>query len=150
MTKCENVSAPSDPLAPPTSLTLSGGVGGGAKKRLVAPTLSLTLNQRDPQDPSCDSFSAAALSATDETPSLDINLDALETPSGSETGTLPDGVHDLEWEGESGRETGGKGQRYTFLGLRRHLTSVTQMTSRGPGRAGLWAWPGVRLSPQRV
>uniref|UniRef100_A0A3P9HZQ4 BCL2 interacting protein like n=1 Tax=Oryzias latipes TaxID=8090 RepID=A0A3P9HZQ4_ORYLA len=86
--------------APPTSLTLSGGVGGGAKKRLVAPTLSLTLNQRDPQDPSCDSFSAAALSATDETPSLDINLDALETPSGSETGTLPDGVHDLEWEGD--------------------------------------------------
>uniref|UniRef100_A0A3B3HZK2 BCL2 interacting protein like n=1 Tax=Oryzias latipes TaxID=8090 RepID=A0A3B3HZK2_ORYLA len=97
-----------DGFPPPTSLTLSGGVGGGAKKRLVAPTLSLTLNQRDPQDPSCDSFSAAALSATDETPSLDINLDALETPSGSETGTLPDGVHDLEWEDDLPRT--GKGR----------------------------------------
>uniref|UniRef100_A0A8C7WZ70 BCL2 interacting protein like n=1 Tax=Oryzias sinensis TaxID=183150 RepID=A0A8C7WZ70_9TELE len=108
VTECENVSTPSDSLAPPTSLTLSGGVGGGAKKRLVAPTLSLTLNQRDPQDPSSDSFSAAALSATDETPSLDINLDALETPSGSETGTLPDGVHDLEWEDDLPRT--GKGR----------------------------------------
>lgn len=64
----------------------------------------MTLNQRDPQDPSSDSFSAAALST--ETPSLDINLDALETPSGSETGTLPDSTHDLEWDGESVRQTG--------------------------------------------
>ncbi|XP_069576393.1 bcl-2/adenovirus E1B 19 kDa-interacting protein 2-like protein [Brachyistius frenatus] len=77
--------------APPTSLALSGTVGGGAKKRLVAPSLSLTLSHRD----SNDSFSAAALS---ETPSLDINLEALETPSDSETGTLPDSMHELEWD----------------------------------------------------
>lgn len=81
--------------APPTSLALSGAAGGGAKKRLVAPTLSLTLSGR-----SNDGFSAAALSATpDDTPSLDINLEALETPSGSETGT--DSTHELEWEGET-------------------------------------------------
>ncbi|KAM9309031.1 bcl-2/adenovirus E1B 19 kDa-interacting protein 2-like protein isoform 3-T3 [Pholidichthys leucotaenia] len=84
--------------APPTSLALSGNVGGGAKKRLVAPTLSLTLSRRDSNDRN-DSFSAAALSGTpEETPSLDINLEALETPSDSETGTLPDSMHDLEWE----------------------------------------------------
>ncbi|XP_029282886.1 bcl-2/adenovirus E1B 19 kDa-interacting protein 2-like protein [Cottoperca gobio] len=86
-------------VTPPTSLALSGAAGGGAKKRLVAPTLSLTLSRRDSHDPSSDSFSAAALSGTpEETPSLDINLEALETPSGSETGTLPDGVYELEWE----------------------------------------------------
>uniref|UniRef100_A0A3B4GBR6 Bcl-2/adenovirus E1B 19 kDa-interacting protein 2-like protein n=1 Tax=Pundamilia nyererei TaxID=303518 RepID=A0A3B4GBR6_9CICH len=81
-------------LALVTSLT-----GGGAKKRLVAPSLSLTLNRRDSNDR--NSFSAAALSGTpDDTPSLDINLEALETPSDSETGTLPDSMHDLEWDGE--------------------------------------------------
>ncbi|XP_037641617.1 bcl-2/adenovirus E1B 19 kDa-interacting protein 2-like protein isoform X1 [Sebastes umbrosus] len=80
--------------APPTSLALSG-----AKKRLVAPPLSLTLSGKDSHDQSNDGFSAAALSTTpEETPSLDINLEALETPSGSETGTLPDSTHDLEWE----------------------------------------------------
>uniref|UniRef100_A0A3B3VP31 BCL2 interacting protein like n=1 Tax=Poecilia latipinna TaxID=48699 RepID=A0A3B3VP31_9TELE len=62
------------------SLAPSGG--GGARKRLTAPALS---------DPNSDSFSAAALSGTpDDSPSLDINLEALETPSGSESGTLPD------------------------------------------------------------
>ncbi|XP_044215391.1 bcl-2/adenovirus E1B 19 kDa-interacting protein 2-like protein isoform X1 [Thunnus albacares] len=84
---------------PPTTLALSGTVGGGAKKRLVAPALSLTLSGKDSHDPSNDGFSAAALSATpDEMLSLDINLEALETPSDSETGTLPDSTHDLEWE----------------------------------------------------
>lgn len=74
---------------------------GGAKKRLVAPSLSLTLSRRDSHDPSSDGY--AALSVTpDETPSLDINLEALETPSGSETGTLPDSLHELEWDGETG------------------------------------------------
>uniref|UniRef100_A0A3Q3AJD4 BCL2 interacting protein like n=1 Tax=Kryptolebias marmoratus TaxID=37003 RepID=A0A3Q3AJD4_KRYMA len=83
--------------APPTSLSSAAG-GGGAKKRLVAPSLSLTLSHPDSQDLN-DSFSAAALSGTpEETPSLDINLEALETPSDSETGTLPDSMHDLEWE----------------------------------------------------
>lgn len=80
-------------LVPPTSLALSGAAGGGAKKRLVAPSLSLTLSH--------DGFSAAALSGTpDDMLSLDINLEALETPSDSETGTLPDSTHELEWDGE--------------------------------------------------
>uniref|UniRef100_A0A3Q3JQP4 CRAL-TRIO domain-containing protein n=1 Tax=Monopterus albus TaxID=43700 RepID=A0A3Q3JQP4_MONAL len=88
---------------PPTSLALSGTIGGGAKKRLVAPTLSLTLSHRNSQDASQDGFSAAALSVTpdetaDEMLSLDINLEALETPSDSETGTLPDSTHELEWD----------------------------------------------------
>lgn len=82
------------PPAPPSSLALSGtAVGGGAKKRLAAPSLSLTLSRRDSQDPSSEGL--APLS--EHTPSLDINLEALETPSGSESGTLPE----LEWEGES-------------------------------------------------
>ncbi|TDH11158.1 hypothetical protein EPR50_G00058040 [Perca flavescens] len=69
---------------PPPSLDLSGASGGGAKKRLPAPPLSLSLSRGDSVD-----FSAAALSATpDETLSFDFNLEALETPSGSETGTL--------------------------------------------------------------
>lgn len=89
----EEAASPS--AAPPSTLALSGAVGGGAKKRLVAPALSLTLSGKD----SHDGFSAAALSGTpDETLSLDINLEALETPSGSETGTLPDSTHELEWE----------------------------------------------------
>ncbi|XP_008296561.1 bcl-2/adenovirus E1B 19 kDa-interacting protein 2-like protein isoform X2 [Stegastes partitus] len=95
--------------APPTSLALSGTVGGVAKKRLVAPSLSLTLSGRDSHDLN-DSFSAAALSATpDETPSLDINLEALETPSDSETGTLPDSNPDLEWEDDLPRMGRGRG-----------------------------------------
>lgn len=62
----------------------------------MAPTLSVTLSPGD-CDPHADGF--VALSASpDETPSLDINLEALETPSGSESGTL----HELEWEGETG------------------------------------------------
>lgn len=87
--------AESPSAVPPTTLALSGTAGGGAKKRLTAPSLSLSLGRRD----SHDGFSAAALSATpDEALSLDINLEALETPSDSETGTLPDSTHDLEWE----------------------------------------------------
>ncbi|XP_005462432.1 bcl-2/adenovirus E1B 19 kDa-interacting protein 2-like protein isoform X2 [Oreochromis niloticus] len=91
----DDTESPAGESAPVTSLTLSGG--GRAKKRLVAPSLSLTLNRRDSNDR--NSFSAAALSGTpDDTPSLDINLEALETPSDSETGTLPDSMHDLEWD----------------------------------------------------
>lgn len=94
------------PVAPPSSLALSGAAGAGAKKRLVAPSLSLTLSRGNSHDPSHDGFSAAALSGTpDDTPSLDINLEALETPSGSETGTLPDSSHELEWDGETSATT---------------------------------------------
>ncbi|KAM3873563.1 bcl-2/adenovirus E1B 19 kDa-interacting protein 2-like protein [Diretmus argenteus] len=92
-----------DRPAPPTSLILSGTVGGGAKKRLAAPLLNLTLSRSHSLDPSRgsgeDRYSAAGLSPSpDETPSLDINLEALDTPSDSETCTLPDSTHDLEWE----------------------------------------------------
>ncbi|XP_031167074.1 bcl-2/adenovirus E1B 19 kDa-interacting protein 2-like protein [Sander lucioperca] len=80
--------------APPSSRALSGASGGGAKKRLQAPPLSLSLSRGDSVD-----FSAAALSATpEETLSFDFNLEALETPSGSETGTLGGDGHELEWD----------------------------------------------------
>lgn len=60
--------------------------------------MNLMLNRQDSHDPSSDGFSAAALSGTaEDVISLDINLEALETPSDSETGTLPDGT-ELEWE----------------------------------------------------
>ncbi|XP_068612745.1 BCL2/adenovirus E1B 19 kDa protein-interacting protein 2-like [Brachionichthys hirsutus] len=106
------------PPAPPTSLALSGTVGGGAKKRLAAPSLNLTLNRRDSQDV--------------ETMSLDINLEALETPSGSETGTLPDGetgtlpdgLHELEWEDDLPRVRGGTDRS-------EGLMELDQVDSRG-------------------
>lgn len=87
--------------APPINLSLPGAAEGGAKKRLVAPTLSVTLSHQDPADLPADVFVALS-SSFDETPSIDINLEALETPSDSESGTLPDSLHDLEWEGEKG------------------------------------------------
>lgn len=87
--------------APPINLSLPGTAEGGAKKRLVAPTLSVTLSHQDPADLPADGFVALS-SSFDETPSVDINLEALETPSDSESGTLPDSPHDLEWEGEKG------------------------------------------------
>ncbi|XP_028280887.1 bcl-2/adenovirus E1B 19 kDa-interacting protein 2-like protein isoform X1 [Parambassis ranga] len=119
--------------APPTTLDLSGTVGGGAKKRLVAPTLSLTLSHRDSHDLN-DSFSAAALSATpDETPSLDINLEALETPSDSETGTLPDSTHDLEWEDDLPRmgRGGAVGVARSPVEHSEGLMGLDQVDSRG-------------------
>ncbi|KAM9700191.1 bcl-2/adenovirus E1B 19 kDa-interacting protein 2-like protein isoform 2-T4 [Menidia menidia] len=78
----EGAESPEDSrgAAPPTSLALSGG---GAKKRLVAPALSLSLSQRDPPSDGA---------------SLDINLEALDTPSGSESGALPEGLQELEWD----------------------------------------------------
>lgn len=105
------------PSVPPTSLALSGT----RKKRLVAPTLSLTLSRTDSLDPSKGSgdegYSAAALSATpDDTPSLDINLEALETPSDSESCTFPDSMHDLEWEGETGAGYWGKQHAQSRVG----------------------------------
>ncbi|XP_041798991.1 bcl-2/adenovirus E1B 19 kDa-interacting protein 2-like protein isoform X1 [Chelmon rostratus] len=116
--------------APPTSLALSGTVGGGAKRRLVAPSLSVTLSRRD----SHDGFSAAALSATpDETPSLDINLEALETPSGSETGTLPDSAHELEWEDDLPRMARGglRAVARSPLEQSEGLMELDQVDSRG-------------------
>uniref|UniRef100_A0A3Q3WK76 CRAL-TRIO domain-containing protein n=1 Tax=Mola mola TaxID=94237 RepID=A0A3Q3WK76_MOLML len=120
------------PSAPPISLSLSGTVGGGAKKRLVAPALSVSLSRRDSCDPSSDGF--AALSASpDETPSLDINLEALETPSGSETGTLPDSVHELEWDDDLPRTArGGAGSvPRNLLEQSEGLMELDQVDSRG-------------------
>ncbi|XP_028834601.1 bcl-2/adenovirus E1B 19 kDa-interacting protein 2-like protein isoform X2 [Denticeps clupeoides] len=76
---------------PPTSLALTGNSTG--KKRLVAPTLSLTLDKTDSLDHSLKSeeFSAAALSPSPDDTELDINLEALETPSDSES-------YNWEWE----------------------------------------------------
>uniref|UniRef100_A0A4W5LZI6 BCL2 interacting protein like n=1 Tax=Hucho hucho TaxID=62062 RepID=A0A4W5LZI6_9TELE len=88
--------------APPTSLALSGNPI--RKKRLVAPTLSLTLSRTDSADRSVKSgdtgYSAAALSPDEDDTELDINLEALETPSDSESCNFPDSMHELEWEGE--------------------------------------------------
>ncbi|XP_041708967.2 BCL2/adenovirus E1B 19 kDa protein-interacting protein 2 isoform X1 [Coregonus clupeaformis] len=86
--------------APPTSLALSGNPI--RKKRLVAPTLSLTLSRTDSADRSVKSgdtgYSAAALSPDEDDTDLDINLEALETPSDSESCNFPDSMHELEWE----------------------------------------------------
>ncbi|KAE8289408.1 Bcl-2/adenovirus E1B 19 kDa-interacting protein 2-like protein [Larimichthys crocea] len=114
--------------APPTSLALSGSVVGGAKKRLTAPSLSLTLSRSN------DGLSATALSATpDETPSLDINLEALETPSGSETGTLPDSTHDLEWEDDLPRmaRSGASAAARSPVEQSEVLMDLDQVDSRG-------------------
>ncbi|XP_035465065.1 bcl-2/adenovirus E1B 19 kDa-interacting protein 2-like protein isoform X2 [Scophthalmus maximus] len=119
--------------APPTTLVLSDTAVGGAKKRLVAPSLSLTLSRRDSRDPSHDGFSAAALSATtDDTPSLDINLEALETPSDSETGTLPD-CGELEWDDDLPRlgRGGPVGVVRSLVEQSEGLMELDQVDSRG-------------------
>ncbi|KAG7282969.1 hypothetical protein CRUP_028486 [Coryphaenoides rupestris] len=97
--------------APPTSLALSGTViRGKAKKRLAATHLNLNLNPS--RSSGEEFFGHASLSPTPEdTPSLDIdiNLEALETPSDSESCTFPDNMHDLEWEDDlprMGRDVG--------------------------------------------
>ncbi|XP_041963648.1 bcl-2/adenovirus E1B 19 kDa-interacting protein 2-like protein isoform X2 [Alosa sapidissima] len=94
----ESVIANGNRPAPPNSLALSGN--SVRKKRLVAPTLSLTLDKPDSLDRSVksDEFSTAALSPSLEDPDLDINLDAMETPSDSESCNFPGSMHDLEWE----------------------------------------------------
>ncbi|KAM4601298.1 bcl-2/adenovirus E1B 19 kDa-interacting protein 2-like protein isoform 1-T1 [Polymixia lowei] len=138
----ESPATTQDRPAPPTSLALSGMTGGGTKKRLVAPTLSLTLSRTDSLDPSKGSgdegYSAAALSPTpDDTPSLDINLEALETPSDSESCTFPDSMHDLEWEDDLprlGRGMGGARGEASTLGVEHAemgSMELDQVDSRG-------------------
>uniref|UniRef100_A0A672L667 BCL2/adenovirus E1B 19 kDa protein-interacting protein 2-like n=1 Tax=Sinocyclocheilus grahami TaxID=75366 RepID=A0A672L667_SINGR len=86
------------PLVPPTSLALTGDTI--RKKRLVAPTLSLTLDKTSTdRSVKSDEFDASALSPSpDDDLEMDINLEALETPSDSESYNFPDSMHDLEWE----------------------------------------------------
>ncbi|XP_051574802.1 BCL2/adenovirus E1B 19 kDa protein-interacting protein 2-like isoform X2 [Myxocyprinus asiaticus] len=83
---------------PPTSLALTGDTV--RKKRLVAPTLSLTLDKTSTdRSMKSDEFDASALSpSVDDDLEMDINLEALETPSDSESCNFPDSMHDLEWE----------------------------------------------------
>lgn len=71
------------------------------KKRLVAPALSLTLDKTSmDRSMKSDEFDASALSPSAEDDlEMDINLEALETPSDSESCNFPDSMHDLEWEG---------------------------------------------------
>lgn len=85
-------------LAPPTSLALTGN---SVRKKLVAPSLSLTLDKiSTDRSLKSDEFDASALSPShDDDLDLDINLEALETPSDSESCTFPDSMRDLEWEG---------------------------------------------------
>ncbi|XP_018615328.1 bcl-2/adenovirus E1B 19 kDa-interacting protein 2-like protein isoform X2 [Scleropages formosus] len=96
-----------DRQAPPQSLALSGSYP--RKKRLVAPTLSLTLDRSD--SVFSEDFTSAALSPSpDDDEDLDINLDAMETPSDSESCTFPGSMVDLEWEDDlprTGRVRGG-------------------------------------------
>ncbi|XP_042628853.1 BCL2/adenovirus E1B 19 kDa protein-interacting protein 2-like [Cyprinus carpio] len=83
---------------PPTSLALTGNTV--RKKRLVAPNLSLTLDKTSTdRSMKSDEFDASALSPSpDDDLEMDINLEALETPSDSESYNFPDSMHDLEWE----------------------------------------------------
>ncbi|CAL8248872.1 unnamed protein product [Lota lota] len=98
---------PSRP-APPSSLALSGKVVGGAKKRLAAAHLNLSLsNSRGSGE---EFYGHASLSPTPEdTPSLDVYLEALETPSDSESCTFPESMHDLEWDDDLPRTGRGAG-----------------------------------------
>ncbi|KAJ8004872.1 hypothetical protein DPEC_G00140810 [Dallia pectoralis] len=110
---------------PPTSLALSGNPM--RKKRLVAPTLSLNLSHTDSVDHSVKSgdtgYSAAALSPDEDDTELDINLEALETPSDSESCNFPDSMHELEWEDDLPRLGRGKDRALS--------TSVTERAEMG-------------------
>ncbi|XP_056617803.1 bcl-2/adenovirus E1B 19 kDa-interacting protein 2-like protein isoform X1 [Triplophysa dalaica] len=94
----ESSGADSNRPVPPTSLALTGN--SVRKKRLVAPSLNLTLDKiSTDRSLKSDEFDASALSPSyEDDPDLDINLEALETPSDSESCNFPDSMRDLEWE----------------------------------------------------
>ncbi|XP_045078222.1 bcl-2/adenovirus E1B 19 kDa-interacting protein 2-like protein [Coregonus clupeaformis] len=81
-------------VAPPSSLALMGP--RPRKKRLVAPGLRLTLDRSD--SAVSDDYTTAALisSPDDDDLGLDIDLDAIETPSDSESLQFP--AHDMDLE----------------------------------------------------
>ncbi|CAB1351065.1 unnamed protein product, partial [Coregonus sp. 'balchen'] len=86
--------ADDDRPAPPSSLALMGP--RPRKKRLVAPGLRLTLDRSD--SAVSDDYTTAALisSPDDDDLGLDIDLDAIETPSDSESLQFP--AHDMDLE----------------------------------------------------
>ncbi|KAL4629515.1 bcl-2/adenovirus E1B 19 kDa-interacting protein 2-like protein isoform X2 [Arapaima gigas] len=97
--------AAGDRRAPPPILTLSDS--HPKKKRLVAPTLSLTLDRSD--SVLSEDFTSAALSPSPDE-DLDLDLDAMDTPSDSESCTFPGSTVDLEWDDDlprTGRVRGG-------------------------------------------
>uniref|UniRef100_A0A8C7QMY8 CRAL-TRIO domain-containing protein n=1 Tax=Oncorhynchus mykiss TaxID=8022 RepID=A0A8C7QMY8_ONCMY len=80
---------------PPSSLALMEPQP--RKKRLMAPALSLTLDRSD-SAVSDDYATAALIPSPDDDLGLDFDLDAMETPSDSESLHFP--VHDMDLEGE--------------------------------------------------
>ncbi|KAJ8398451.1 hypothetical protein AAFF_G00427060 [Aldrovandia affinis] len=113
---------------PPSSLALSGSQP--RKKRLVAPTLSLTLDKSDSMI--SDDFAAAALSATPEDDTeLDINLEALETPSDSESCNFPESMHDLEWEDDLPRMGRGEDGAVSTPVMEQTDMDLDQVDSKG-------------------
>ncbi|KAI1886018.1 hypothetical protein AGOR_G00209720 [Albula goreensis] len=123
----ETAAADGNRPVPPSSLALSGGQP--RKKRLLAPTLSLTLDKSDSMV--SDEFAAAALSATpDDDTELDINLEALETPSDSESCNFPDSMHELEWEDDLPRM--GRGEDAVSTPVMEHADmDLDQVDSKG-------------------
>lgn len=93
----QNSSAPTrDRPAPPTSLPLSGS-RPKKKKVLVAPSLSLSLGRSE--SAVSDDFPSVFLSPSfddDDDAGLDFDLDAIETPSDSESLRFP--IYDLDLE----------------------------------------------------
>ncbi|XP_071356156.1 BCL2/adenovirus E1B 19 kDa protein-interacting protein 2-like isoform X9 [Trachinotus anak] len=81
---------------PPSSLALSGSRPMRKKKVLVAPALSLSLGRSE--STVSDDFPSAFLSPSpdDDETGLDFDLDALETPSDSESLLFP--IYDLDLE----------------------------------------------------
>uniref|UniRef100_UPI0037E7B22D BCL2/adenovirus E1B 19 kDa protein-interacting protein 2-like isoform X2 n=1 Tax=Semicossyphus pulcher TaxID=241346 RepID=UPI0037E7B22D len=121
-----NLSTPtSDRPAPPTSLALSGS-RPKKKKVLVAPALSLSLGRSESMV--SDDFSSSFLSPSpegDDDAGLDFDLDAMETPSDSESLHFP--VYDLDLEDDL---------RRLGVASHRHRGSGSGPRSRSDSRTG--------------
>ncbi|XP_041867207.1 bcl-2/adenovirus E1B 19 kDa-interacting protein 2-like protein [Melanotaenia boesemani] len=123
--ECEkNPSTPSrDRPAPPSSLALSGA-RPIKKKVLVAPALSLSLGGSG--SVVSDDFPSAFISPSpenDDDPALDFDLDAMETPSDSESLHFP--IYDLDLEDDLQR-----------LGVASRRTRAHGSRSRSNSRTG--------------
>ncbi|KAM3597075.1 uncharacterized protein V6R79_025702 [Siganus canaliculatus] len=118
--------------APPTSLTLSGS-RPKKKKILVAPALSLSLGRSE--SAVSDDFPSAFLSPSadeddEDDTGLDFDLDAIETPSDSES--LPFPIYDLE---DDMRRLGVASQRHKRPGS--GPRSSPRTGAAGAGHSGL-------------